>query len=98
MDNVTPRTAARLIAGMTQGTRDIGTRWDTLSEESRSELIHRWEREISDRPTEAADLIVASIASHSELAAAWNGLGEHLHQNRVLLIQTIISNTVHEPR
>lgn len=87
-------TAAGIIAGMTQATRELGVAWESLPEEQRSQLIANWRRVIDERPFGAPSEIIASIAHHPALADAWERVGGLIHESRFAYIQAIVRETL----
>src|SRR4051794_3053244 len=95
---ISVESAAGLIASMIQGTVTIGPQWDTLPNEDVLGFVTQWRRAIANSPEEATEQIISSIANHPPLKASWSELGSPLHQNRALVIRTIIADTrVAEP-
>jgi hypothetical protein len=90
---ISVESAAGLIASMIQGTATIGPRWDTLPDGEVLGFVTLWQRFISEGPDGATERIISSIANHPHLKAAWSELSSAIHQNRALIIRTIIADT-----
>jgi hypothetical protein len=94
------QTAAGLIVGMTQATKLIGPIWDSLAQEERIAMVRHWEHTIAENPDGATECIVASIANHPHLGAAWRELGGSTQENRAVMIRAVVADSrpaLHEP-
>ena len=78
---------------MTQATREIGQRWEALSDSQRAGFLEHWAEIIHSRSPDSVALILTSISQHPSLAEAWQSLGSEIHDSRRHFIAAILRDT-----